>query len=249
MSGELIQSDHGLASSLAQHGPADIAWLSPDEHRRWLGHATELVERATWEGARNVEVTDRMRHTIAAHAGLIVAGFEPHTHPYRNVVAIVIHLGTIVTRGPERGADGLHSDAPRYLAGQAGHHRDPLVLDWRTLRREMRTPHYGQNVVYHEFAHKLDALDGDADGMPPLPTRDARELWDQTMGTNFRRLRRRRHPLVRQYGATNPAEYFAVVSELFFTRPLDLRAHLPRVYDRLAEFYLQDPAERVPTPE
>jgi Mlc titration factor MtfA (ptsG expression regulator) len=103
----------------------------------------------------------------------------------------------------------------------------------------------GNNVVYHEFAHKLDQLDGPADGMPPLPSREARQAWTQTLGTNYRRLRRRGSDgLVRAYGATNPAEYFAVTSELFFTRPTELRERLPRVYQRLADFYRQDPARR-----
>jgi Mlc titration factor MtfA (ptsG expression regulator) len=98
-------------------------------------------------------------------------------------------------------------------------------------------------VIIHEFAHKLDQLTGIADGMPPMPDRSTRELWLQTLGTNFRRLRRRGSDgLVRAYGATNPAEYFAVTSEVFFTRPHDLRDRLPRVYDRLAGFYRQDPA-------
>ena len=85
-----------------------------------------------------------------------------------------------------------------------------------------RSAGVGVNVVYHEFAHKLDQLDGAADGMPPLPDRAARRAWRQTLGTNYRRLRRRGSDgLVRGYGATNPAEYFAVTSELFFTRPTD----------------------------
>jgi len=79
--------------------------------------------------------------------------------------------------------------------------------------------------------------------MPPLPDRSARDMWVQTIGTNFRRLRRRGSDgLVRAYAATNEAEYFAVTTELFFTRPHDLRARLPRVYDQLAAFYRQRPA-------
>ena len=106
-------------------------------------------------------------------------------------------------------------------------------------------PEHGVNVVYHEFAHKLDQLDGAADGMPPLPDRETQAAWRQTLGTNFRRLRRRGSDgLVRAYGATNPAEYFAVTSELFFTLPIPLRHRLPRVYARLADFYQQDPAGR-----
>ncbi len=97
----------------------------------------------------------------------------------------------------------------------------------------------------HFIGHKLDQLDGAADGMPPLPDREARAGWSQTIGTNFRRLRRRGpDPLVRAYAATNPAEYFAVITELFFLRPVELRERFPRVYLRLSEFYAQDPAER-----
>ncbi len=97
--------------------------------------------------------------------------------------------------------------------------------------------------MFHEFAHKLDQLTGAADGMPPLPDHDSRAAWIQTIGTNFRRLRRRGSDgFVRAYGATSQAEYFAVMSELFFTRPAGLNERLPRVYRRLADFYRQDPA-------
>jgi Mlc titration factor MtfA (ptsG expression regulator) len=234
-----------LADALAAHAPADVALLSPDEHRRWLAHATQLVHNASWEGARGVSVNDTMRHMIAAHAALVAAGFEPSTHPFRNVAAIVVHTRTIVTRDHGPGSDGLYSDEPRYLAGQSGHHRDPLLLDWRTFRREVAAPHRGQNVVYHEFAHKLDQLTGSADGMPPLPDRAAEEVWLQTMGTNQRRLARRGSDgLLRAYGGTDLAEFFAVASEVFFTRPLELRARHPRVYAQLAGFYGQDPAAR-----
>lgn len=184
---------------------------------------------------------------IAAHAALIAAGFSAAADPFRNVAAIVVHRGTIVTRGVRAGSvRGSMTDAPQYLAGQAGANRDPVLLDWRTFQRERSHPQGGTNVVYHEFAHKLDALSGEADGTPPMPDRAAREAWEQTLGTNFRRLRRRgRDTLVRNYGATNRTEYFAVLSELLFTRPTELRAHLPRVYARLAEFYGQDPASRI----
>ena len=138
------------------------------------------------------------------------------------------------------------TDAPRYLAGQAGHGRGPIVLDWRTATSEIGRPERGVNVIYHEFAHKLDQLDGTFDGMPPLGSARARAEWEQTIGTNYRRLQRRgSDPIVRAYGATNLAEYFAVTTELFFTVPADLRVQHPRVYEKLAGFYRQDPAARV----
>src|SRR5262249_27118121 len=151
------------------------------------------------------------------------------TDPFRDVTSVILHAGTIVSRDTVAGpVHGVVSDSPRYLAGQAGHGRGPIVLDWRTAQVEIANPDGGVNVVYHEFAHKLDQLDGFFDGMPPLGSADGRARWEQTMGTNFRRLRRRGgDPLVRFYAATNEAEYFAVTSELFFTVPARLRQHHP----------------------
>jgi MtfA peptidase len=226
--------------------PAEFHRLAPAERDRHLAHAHRLVRQVRWEGARDVAVTDEMILTVAAHAALLTAGFEPHTQPFLYVRTVVFHGRTIVTRGHRPGpVRGVYTSGPQYLAGQSGHGRGPVLLDWRTVQRQVGDPDRGVNVVYHEFAHKLDQLDGAADGMPPLPDRAARDAWVQTLGTNYRRLRRRGPDgLVRAYGAVNPAEYFAVTSELFFTRPVDLSERLPRVYRRLADFYHQDPATR-----
>ena len=238
--------DSDVRLGLSAVAPAEFGRLSPVERERYLDHGERLVRRARWEGARDVEVTDHMVLTVAAHAALLAAGFEQRTEPFLNVRSVVFHGRTIVTRGDQPGpVRGVYTSGPQYLAGQSGHGRGPVLLDWRTVARQVADPDRGVNVVYHEFAHKLDQLDGPADGMPPLPDQDARAAWVQTLGTNYRRLRRRGSDgLVRAYGATSPAEYFAVTSELFFTRPLDLRERLPRVYRRLADFYHQDPAAR-----
>ena len=226
--------------------PAEFHRLDLDEQARFLVHGHRLLRRASWEGAKDVPITEEMQLTVAAHAALLTAGFDTATDPYRNVRAIVLHTRPIMLRGHRPGPmPGVYTSGTKALAGQSGHGRGPVVLDWRTVGREIGHPERGTNVVYHEFAHKLDQLDGSADGMPPLPTPEARAAWVQTLGTNFRRLRRRGPDgLVRAYGATNPAEYFAVTSELFFTRPVELRERLPRVYLRLTEFYGQNPARR-----
>lgn len=233
-------------ADLVAVAPHDYHRLSADERERFHVHAERLVRRVSWEAARDFEVTSEMIHTVAAHAALIVAGFDPVVDPFRNVAAVVLHSGTIVTTGPQPGpVAGVMTASPRYLAGQSGHGRGPVLLDWRTVKQEVLRPARGSNVVYHEFAHKLDQLDGDADGMPPIADAEARQAWEQTMGTNFRRLQRRGATgLVRAYGATNQAEYFAVTSEVFFTRPVELREQTPRLYQRLVEFYRQDPAAR-----
>ncbi len=232
--------------SLVAHAPEEYRRLDGDERERYLHHARRLHRRTKWEAARGVDLTDEMVLTVTAHAALLTAGFDIHTEPFLNVKSVVFHGRTIVTRGHRPGpVRGVYTSGPQYLAGQSGHGRGPVLLDWRTVRRQIDRPDAGVNVVYHEFAHKLDQLDGAADGMPPLPDREAREAWVQTLGTNYRRLRRRGPDgLVRGYGATNPAEYFAVTSELFFSKPVELRERLPRVYRRLADFYRQDPAAR-----
>ena len=231
---------------LVAAAPAEYHRMSPEEQDRFLVHGRRLVAQVRWEGARHVTLTAEMIDVIAAHAAVLAAGFEPGTHPYLNVRSVIVNGRTIVTRGDRPGPGrGLVTSGPQYLAGQSGHGRGPVLLDWQTVARQVADPDRGVNVVYHEFAHKLDQLDGAADGMPPLPTPDDESAWIQTIGTNYRRLRRRGSDgLVRGYGATNPAEYFAVTSELFFLRPVELRDRHPRVYARLAEFYRQDPARR-----
>lgn len=228
--------------------PPLVAALPEQLREQHAEHARRLVERVAWETARGFEVDsaqlDRMAALVASHAALVVAGFSPATQPYRDVTSVVLHRGTIVSREPRPGpARGVMTDAPQHLAGQAGHGRRPIALDWRTVERDVARPERGQNVVYHEFAHKLDQLDGVFDGMPPLGSDRARAEWVQTLGTNFRRLvRHGRDPVIRAYAATNEVEYFAVTSELFFTVPDRLRDAHPRVYRRLADFYAQDPA-------
>ncbi len=236
-----------VVDRLVAAAPGAALLLDEPSRARYRAHAERLVRRTSWEAARGFTITDEIVAAIAAHAALLVAGFEPRTEPFRDVTSVIVHGGTIVNRdivpGPAR---GVVSNAPRYLAGQAGHGRGPIVLDWRTARVEIAHPERGVNVIYHEFAHKLDQLDGTFDGAPPLGSDRARAEWEQTLGTNYRRLKRRgADPIVRAYGATNPAEYFAVTSELFFTVPAALRAEHPRVYTRLAEFYRQDPAPPV----
>ena len=233
---------------LDEFAPVAASSLDPSERSRYLHHAAQLLRRASWEGARGFVVTETMILTVVAHAALLTAGFEEHTDPFRNVRSVVFHGRTIVTHGQRPGpVRGVYTSGPQYLAGQSGHGTGPVLLDWRTVERQSSDPRRGVNVVYHEFAHKLDQLDGVADGVPPLPDQSSRADWVQTLGTNYRRLRRRGSDgFVRAYGAKNPAEYFAVTSELFFCRPHELRDRLPRVYLRLAEFYAQDPAARLP---
>jgi len=99
--------------------------------------------------------------------------------------------------------------------------------------------------VYHEFAHKLDMLDGTVDGTPPLATDQARARWIEVCTTEYTRLRKGEGgPVLDEYGTVDPGEFFAVATEAFFDRPVELEAANPDLYEVLRDFYRQHPADR-----
>jgi len=122
------------------------------------------------------------------------------------------------------------------------------VLAWDRVLRDGQRPQDGHNLVYHEFAHKLDMLDGSADGTPPLANRAELAEWSKACEQAFLALRantaRGAETVLDAYGATNEAEFFAVATEHFFDRPRTLQKQLPALYAVLARFYRQDPAQR-----
>ena len=107
----------------------------------------------------------------------------------------------------------------------------------------------GYNVVIHEFAHKLDMLNGDANGFPPLHADMSREVWSEVFTRAYadfcKRVDGDETTVLDPYAAENPAEFFAVMSEAFFQTPLVVKSHYPAVYRQLASFYRQDPALRL----
>ena len=120
-----------------------------------------------------------------------------------------------------------------------------MILAWDSV---LAAGHDGQNVVLHEFAHQLDFLDGYADGTPPLPSEAAYRQWHEVMTAEYDRLvcesAHGRARVLDAYGATNPAEFFAVATEAFFEKPVPLRQRHPALYQVLRDYYRQDTAER-----
>jgi MtfA peptidase len=123
-----------------------------------------------------------------------------------------------------------------------------VILTWDAVRRSGRHPELGHNVVYHEFAHKLDMLDGAVDGVPPLRDKAEYERWERVCKDEYERLRALsdagREGVLDPYGSTDEAEFFAVVTEAFFDTPIELTEEHPALYEVLSAFYRQDPAGR-----
>lgn len=208
-----------------------------------------FVEEKQWEGCGGLMLSDEIRITIAAQACLLQLGL-PHDY-YRNVESILVYPSTVITPEQQPGVfERINSplEASLPILGQA-FAGGPVILVWDAVKRDARHPEQGHNLVYHEFAHKLDMLDGTADGTPPL--RDSTELaeWVTVCTHEFLRLRslaKNGHKtFLDAYGTKNEAEFFAVATEEFFDRPVTLREHAPDLYRVLVDYYQQDPAERV----
>ena len=201
-----------------------------------------------WEGCGGLVLDDEIRVVIAGHACLLVLAL-PH-ELYRNVQTILVYPSTVVVPPRPLGAfEVARSPLPGAtpVVGQALH-AGPVVLVWDAIVRAARHPERGHNVVYHEFAHKLDMLDGSADGTPPLRDRAEYRRWVEICSREYLALRQRAErglpTFLDAYGATNEAEFFAVATEQFFDAGPQLRTHHPDLYAVLAGFYRQDPAAR-----
>ena len=204
----------------------------------------ELLNRKRWEAARGFTLTDEMRLTIAAQAALLALGLDADC--YHEVRAVIVTPTTRVLTGPRPGpAAGVVVDGPFPVIGQAHGRRGPVIIAWDAVRRDLRDPHRGHNVVFHEFAHKLDMLDGYIDGTPPLADRATHERWVAVCTAAYDALRRGEGGILRPYAGTNPGEFFAVATEVFFAQPVELRDEKPDLYEVLSGFYRQDPAARV----
>jgi Mlc titration factor MtfA (ptsG expression regulator) len=125
-------------------------------------------------------------------------------------------------------------------------HRGAVVLAWDDVLHGAADPRDGHDVVLHEFAHQLDQEDGAANGAPRLPKPSMYAAWARVLGEEFEGLaesrEQHRRTVLDKYGATNPAEFFAVATEAFFEKPLQLRKRHAELYEQLAAFYRQDPA-------
>lgn len=220
--------------------------LTPSERERLGDLIASLLREKGWEAARGFALTDDVRVTIAANAALPLLDLD--VTDYRDVASIVVHRTTVRVTGPHRGpVTGVMTDAPRTLLGQAHDNRGPVVLAWDAVLRDLRSPARGCNVVIHEFAHKLDMLDGLLDGTPLLADRAAHSRWVDVCGAAYESLRVGEGPIsdvLREYGGTDPGEFFAVAVEGFFTIPVELADAAPEVYGELRTYFGQDPAAR-----
>jgi MtfA peptidase len=201
-----------------------------------------LVDKK-WESSGGFDLTDEVRVLISAMACLLI--LELDYDSYRRVSWIEVQPTTMVMRGPRSvGVSGVVSDGVVPIIGQASFD-GPVFIAWDAAHEGARHPERGHNVVYHEFAHKLDMADGSVDGTPVLTDADERRRWIEVCTAAYEAVRDgRAGELLDPYAGVNPGEFFAVATEVFFDRPVELEMGHPDLYAVLAGFYRQDPASR-----
>jgi MtfA peptidase len=216
--------------------------LTAEELERMEPLVTRFFHQTRWEAANGFELTDGIKVLIAAQASMLLLGLEIDDYP--RLTSVIVHPSTVRLRGEYSAGGAVRASGTQSLLGQA-HFEGPVVLSWNAAQQGARFPGAGMNVVYHEFAHQLDMLDGITDGTPPLGDEAARARWVEVCTTAYDSVRAQGSPVLRSYAGTNPAEFFAVATEVFFNRPHEVRAFEPALYGELRSFYHQDPAARL----
>ncbi len=216
-----------------------------DKDRAHLEHLIKLfLFEKRFEWANGLDESVEIKVLVAASACLLILGLE--NAYYRDVASIIMYPSGVVVKGRRAAPEtsGLETDRIVPILGEAALH-GPMVIAWDSAKRSAAHPDTGHNVVYHEFAHKIDMADGAADGIPPMDEA-LRGHWEQICTREYRALRdgTSGHPFLDAYAGVNPAEFFAVATEFFFDRPIDMAADKPELYQVMREFYRQDPAER-----
>jgi hypothetical protein len=222
------------------------AWkgFDPSEREALGALADWLLKHKNWEAAHGFALDDAIRTTIAIEAAMLVLALD--TDYYREVSAIVVYPTTILSHGERAGpVDGTVTDESVELLGEAHDGRGAVLIAWDEALDAARHPGYGNNVVFHEFAHKIDMLDDVIDGTPPLETKAQLARWIAVCTDAYVALREGEdRPPLDPYGGESPAEFFAVATEAFFDAPVELEQQQPEVFEVFRDFYKQDPAER-----
>jgi MtfA peptidase len=231
-----VLQKHRIDDALWTRATAGLGFLPPNAKLR--ERVLLFLAEKQFTATHGLELTDEMRISIAAQACLPI--LELGLDWYRGWRGIVVYPGDFRVRRTEVDEAGVVHEWDDELAGEAMP-GGPVVLSWDALARDPEI-----NVVIHEFAHKLDMLNGSADGVPPLHPDMDRRAWIAAFRQAYEgfcdALERGKDTWLDPYAAEHVSEFFAVLSEAFFREPAETRRRYPDVYEQLRRFYRQDPA-------
>ena len=207
------------------------------------GHINIFLTEKTFEGCSGQEINDEIKLTIASQACILLLNRETDYYPW--LISILVY------------PDAYFVDKDYHIGGQIVKGREvnlgeswqngAVVLSWKQIKNESPDGTSEDNLVIHEFAHQLDAEDGFLNGLPALGKNSSYRKWSRILQREYNDLRLEalngENDIIDEYGAENPAEFFAVASESFFLKSCEIRKFHPELYRELCKFYKLDPAE------
>jgi Mlc titration factor MtfA (ptsG expression regulator) len=205
------------------------------------GHIQVFLDEKIFEGCGGLKITDEIKVTIAGQACILLLNRKPTYYPKLYTILVypsAYEAKKVTVKGME------HTEEMTVRAGESWT-RGEVVLAWDNVRQEAIDLAFGHNVVLHEFAHQLDQEDGNANGAPILEKGTSYRTWAMVLSKEYEKLKRKtlsgRKDIMDDYGATNPAEFFAVATETFFERPKQMKLTHPELYNELESYYGLDP--------
>ena len=217
----------------------------PLEQRETLHQKiAQFVANTFFEGCADLELTDEMILTVAAQACMLTLSHEGAPYPRLNTV--LLYPSAFTTNHETVGPGGTIIQREVKCLGESWDN-GTVILAWDSVRHGAINIFDGHNVTFHEFAHQLDAMDGDTDGVPLLESEEAYQTWANVLGKHasdlINRVQRGQKTVLDKYAATAPEEFFAVATETFFEKPKQLKKTRPELYEELQKFYQLDPIE------
>lgn len=204
----------------------------------------QFLHQKNFSGAAGLEITDEIRVTIAAQACMLQLNRRGDLYP--KLRYIVVYPSAFVVSRAQSDDSGVVSQQERGLLGESWQN-GKVILAWDDVLQGARNFVDGRNVVLHEFAHQLDSESGLANGAPLLAGESSYRSWASALSHEFVELQKDtrigRHSLMDHYGATNPAEFFAVATETFFEKPAQMAEHHAELFEVLSRYYRIDPRD------
>ncbi|GAA5523182.1 zinc-dependent peptidase [Aliifodinibius salicampi] len=208
-----------------------------------------FIDEKKFEGCAGLEITDEIRVTIAAQASILMLGIDDLSSFYNDLRSVLVYPKPYVVKIKSRHNSFFVQEGFQRRRGEAWS-RGHVVLAWNEVKKGASDIHDGQNLAFHEFAHQLDYEYGATDQVENNYNNESHFLsWARVVGSEYQKLlqaiKRDQKTLIDDYGGTNLAEFFAVITECFFEKPRELKEKHPDLYQQLQNFYQQDPASYI----
>ncbi len=207
--------------------------LDDEDREIFHTHLKIFVWEKIFIGAKGLEVTDEHRVVISAAAVRLIQNLDISYYDRLTEIVVYPH-------------DYTHKDTTGVILGEA-HSWGIVVLSWPAVLRGLHNPCDGWDTASHEFAHVLDRDGGAFDGTPVLRADGHYSAWADVMALHYEKLKggsNRERRVMRDYGATNEAEFFAVATEAFFEKSTEMKRLTPELYEELKQFYGVDPVSK-----